>query len=285
MEGERSIKPLFNVQERKKEMMLINPYRFASAGLLLDTYTGAAAAYSLRKLRTAYTGYCIEVRRSSDDTTQNIGFTSGGVLDESSLTTFCGAGDGFVKTWYDQSGNSINVGQTTTSLQPQLVSGGTILKLNNKAGIYFTNHVLTNLSLGIYNQPNTYYIVCGINSGNTSSNTLIDGKGGNRNIINWNNTTWRIFAGSFANDGTQAAGNQSLIFALFNSSASILSYNNSESTNLNANTYPLGTCLYIGRYGDSPLKGYMQELIFFNSDKSSDRASIKTNINTFYSIY
>ena len=43
---------------------------------LLDTYPNAAAAYSVRKLRTAYTGSAIRVRRSSDNAEQNIGFTA-----------------------------------------------------------------------------------------------------------------------------------------------------------------------------------------------------------------
>jgi len=51
---------------------------------VLDTYTGAQIAYSFRKLRSAYSGNCIEVRRSSDNTTQNIGFVAN-VLDEVSL--------------------------------------------------------------------------------------------------------------------------------------------------------------------------------------------------------
>ena len=37
-------------------------------GFLLDSYPNATAAYSLRKLRRAYTGDSIEVRRSSDNT-------------------------------------------------------------------------------------------------------------------------------------------------------------------------------------------------------------------------
>ena len=81
-------------------------------GLLLDTYPNAAAAYSLRKLRAAYTGNAIKVRRSSDNTEQDIGF-SGANLDTTALTTFCGSGNGFVTTWYDQSGNSRNVLQST----------------------------------------------------------------------------------------------------------------------------------------------------------------------------
>ena len=39
--------------------------------LLLDLYPSAAAAYSLRKLRNGYTGSAIQVRRESDDATQN----------------------------------------------------------------------------------------------------------------------------------------------------------------------------------------------------------------------
>ena len=52
--------------------------------LLLDIYTGAAAAYSVRKLRNAYTGSAIRVRRSSDNTEQDIGFTALGELNTTS---------------------------------------------------------------------------------------------------------------------------------------------------------------------------------------------------------
>ena len=57
--------------------------------LLLDTYTGAAVAYSLRQLRTAYTGAAIRVRRSSDNAEQDINFV-GGDLDTQSLLDFVG---------------------------------------------------------------------------------------------------------------------------------------------------------------------------------------------------
>ncbi len=59
------------------------------ASLLLDTYTGAAVAYSLRQLRTAYTGAAIRVRRSSDNAEQDINFV-GGDLDTQSLLDFVG---------------------------------------------------------------------------------------------------------------------------------------------------------------------------------------------------
>ena len=55
-----------------------------------DYGDGAAAAYSLRKVKASYSGNCIDVRRSSDDTTSSIGF-SGNELDTTALTTFVGA--------------------------------------------------------------------------------------------------------------------------------------------------------------------------------------------------
>ena len=64
---------------------------------LLDTYSGAAAAYSLRLLDSTYTGSAIRVRRSSDNTEQDIGFNVFGELDTVSLLAFAGTGDALCK--------------------------------------------------------------------------------------------------------------------------------------------------------------------------------------------
>lgn len=98
--------------------------------LPLDTVTTAVLAYSVsRKLRTAYSGSALRVRRSSDNAEQDIGFSSN-LLDESALTTFCGAGDGFIVTVYDQSGASgaEDYTQSTAAAQPQIVSSGAVVK-------------------------------------------------------------------------------------------------------------------------------------------------------------
>jgi hypothetical protein len=72
---------------------------------LLDNYSGAAAAYSLRRIGpSGYFGPAIRVRRDSDNTLRDIGFTSDGQLDTVGLLDFVGVtGSGFVQTWYDQS--------------------------------------------------------------------------------------------------------------------------------------------------------------------------------------
>ena len=82
---------------------------------LLETYSGALVAYSLRKLRTGYVGNAIRVRRSSDNAEQDIAFDASGNLDTTSLLSFVGSVNGFVTTWYDQSGNGYNAYQSTTT--------------------------------------------------------------------------------------------------------------------------------------------------------------------------
>jgi hypothetical protein len=99
--------------------------------------TSASSAYSLRKLRVAYAGSAIKVRRSSDDTTQDIGFTAAGVLDTAAIATFVGANNGFIDTWYDQSGNSLNLTAASTGEQPRIVSAGTIDTRNTLPAIKF----------------------------------------------------------------------------------------------------------------------------------------------------
>lgn len=49
---------------------------FESSVLLLDLYPNAAVAYSLRKIRTNYSGSAIRVRRSSDNVEYDIGFVN-----------------------------------------------------------------------------------------------------------------------------------------------------------------------------------------------------------------
>jgi hypothetical protein len=118
----------------------------------LDQYGGAAAAYSLRNLSIYNTSPVVRVRRSSDNTEQD--FTATQVTD-GSLATFCGAGNGFVRTWYDQSGNGYNVTQASTAAQPLYVA----LAANNKPTIRFdgSDDLLTGTA-GVYNSMSAFAV-------------------------------------------------------------------------------------------------------------------------------
>ncbi|MEN9330960.1 MAG: hypothetical protein RLZZ94_50, partial [Bacteroidota bacterium] len=103
----------------------------------LTSSTPAIVAYSLRQLSSCYFGKAIQVRRSSDFALQDIGFTSTGELDTAALKTFIGVNSGFVKIWYDQSGNEINAVQIKEQFQPRIVNAGVVDRENGKpAAIY-----------------------------------------------------------------------------------------------------------------------------------------------------
>jgi hypothetical protein len=109
----------------------------------LSASSPASAAFSLRKLSSAYTGYAVQVLRSSDNATQDIGFTASGDLDTAALKTFVGSNNATVAIWYDQSGNGRSLSQATVSHQPVLVSSGVINRDNGHPAIRFTGQIAT----------------------------------------------------------------------------------------------------------------------------------------------
>jgi trimeric autotransporter adhesin len=96
-----------------------------------------AAAYGLRRLYSLWTGAAIRVQRSLDDAKADIGFTANGDLDTVTLLAFVGSGNGFVTTWYDQSGNGRHATQTDPARQPRIVSNGVIEKQNGRPALLF----------------------------------------------------------------------------------------------------------------------------------------------------
>ena len=112
----------------------------AASALLLDGLSASAAgAYSLRKLRGAYGGAAIRVRRSTDNAELDIGFAPDGSFDASALTGFIGAASGFVAAWYDQSGNGLDMTQATAGSQPRIVAAGAMETRNGLAAILFAS--------------------------------------------------------------------------------------------------------------------------------------------------
>jgi hypothetical protein len=106
--------------------MLINPSRFGSAAAtyLDQMSTLPRCCLSLRKKVSTAT-VAIRIRRSSDNTEQDIGF-SGNSLDTAAITSFVGSNSAFVTKFYDQTGNGFHAVQATAANQPRIVNAGTI---------------------------------------------------------------------------------------------------------------------------------------------------------------
>ncbi len=103
----------------------------------LTSSTPATVAYSLRKLSTSYVGNAIQVRRSTDNTIQDIGFDSNGDLDTTTLLAFVSGDNGYVSIWYDQSGNGRDLIKTDYNFQPQIVFTGTFKYIGTRVAIDF----------------------------------------------------------------------------------------------------------------------------------------------------
>jgi Alpha-L-arabinofuranosidase B, catalytic len=87
----------------------------------LDIIAGAGAAYSYRKLRSAYSGNAVKARNGLSNTTKDIGF-AGQDFDAASFNTFANGQNCFADTWYDQSGNTNDQQQHTAGQQPLITS-------------------------------------------------------------------------------------------------------------------------------------------------------------------
>ncbi len=255
---------------------------------LLDTYPNASAAYSLRQLRTAYTGDAIRVRRSSDNTEQNIGFVNN-VLDTASLLTFCGAGNGFVTTWYDQSGNANNAIQTTAFNQPQIVSSGAMITTNGKNSILFDANKLMLLTSSVTAGASSYTSFVGKR---VSSGSRLIG------LSRWSTNGYSLYLWSdnnyyylgktnsyLASSSTDTTTNQLLLTGLNNTGTMSMFKNSNTITSSPAVTVYSTLVDAIGGASGNFSNSNLQEAILYNSDQSTNRTGIETNINTFYTIY
>jgi len=256
---------------------------------ILDTYANAAVAYSVRKLRAAYTGSAIRVRRSSDNAEQDIGFTGTGDLNETALTTFVGAGNGFVTTWYDQSGNGNNATQTTASNQPQIVSSGSVINVNSKPSLQFDGSddflTLSNISTNI-----TYsgFQVVKRKSTSTISVTLA-GSSISDSYLLWNFSDNNAYFRSSQGYITQSLNTttQQLFTSININSGNMSMYNNASLLLSNTPISLPGTNVMnaIGRRNANYSEGNTQEIIVYSSNESSNRTGIESNINSYYAIY
>lgn len=105
---------------------------------ILDTYTGAAVAFSAsRRLSSTYTGPLVKVVKSGSSAT-DIGYDAAtNELDTTALAAYAGSDTVYVEKWYDQSGNGKHAEQLTGTRQPIIVTTGTIETVGGKVAIRF----------------------------------------------------------------------------------------------------------------------------------------------------
>jgi len=252
----------------------------AKPNLLLDEFPNSVSAYSLRKLRNSYTGNCIEVRRSSDNALQNIGFIND-ELDISSLISFVGAGSGFVRTWYDQSLNSINLINTATTSQPSIIISGVLNLVNNQPSInmgatsLLRSSTIFGSSTSIFSVFKNNDTIGVVYSGTTVGNDFI--------------YAYRINNGTFFSGVTVSETYKNTLLQSLTTQTSVLNALGTDQILWTS----LFTSVNIARYsnlqiGTSVLGGTdinWQELIVYDENKMAQRNNIESNINSYYNIF
>jgi hypothetical protein len=282
-------------------------YTPLSQPLLLDVYTGAAAAYSLRKIRTAYTGAAIRVRRSSDNTEQDIGFV-GVDLDTVSLKSFVGANSGFIVRWLDQSENGYNLGQPTAANQPRIINGGVIDRQNGKVCIVFdgSNDALINGSNINISGDITESVFLSIKQNTTTGLQALFSHGGNSSLNAfslWSNlrSTNQYEVAYIGNDyRTDKSTNTNFqLISLIKTPGAIntttkIWFNAAQSSDRggsstltpNVTNSGLNLCKNVaGSPTAANTSANVTEFIIYASDQTSNRTGIETNINSYYAIY
>jgi hypothetical protein len=286
--------------------------------LLLDTYTGAAAAYSLRLLRSGYTGSAIKVRRASDNTEQDIGFANN-ELDTTSLASFCSSTNGFVTTWYDQSGNAQNATQTTAANQPQIVSSGSVILENGKPAVEFdgiNDRLVIQSTLSYFNFMHNgtkfldYFVASkngdvradilgNITSGSElgaiyafpflNSNIFTVNGNGATNIGSFNISTnspitsnIQYLINHISDNSNAIASNRDEIYV---NAALAIKNNTVTVAPLTGNSSNLLTIGCRNPNGNAPFNGKIQEITIYSNDQSANRTGIANNVNDFYTIY
>jgi hypothetical protein len=261
------------------------PYAQPAVNLLLDDYPNAAAAYSLRNLSSTYTGPLIRVRKDTTGQPEmDIYGDYYGNLDTVGLKNFLNARSGWVTTWYDQSGNNRNAVQNTGASQPFIVSSGVVQRIANKPTVVFLS--ASNFTVNFNGVSNaTHFHVGQTSTLNSASTIFLQGDA---------NTKWYLPVSSgssgaiYSNVGTpttyfngvlNTATTQGQLYTnLINTNviASITNANTSTWTGINFDL--TGTSAY------ESIR-FRSELIIYNSDQSSNRTGIETNINSYYGIY
>jgi len=215
--------------------------------------------------------------------------------------------DGFVETWYDQSGNGNDAVQATAGSQPKIVDAGVLVS----GGIDFDgvdDHLgLSGSGLDIFKDAGYGQVFTAITpertaSGSTRYFEAITGTTGARVLLGDSQEYAsssriggrRLDSDSFQDieSSTSHGNNETLVTGFLNwaDSDAYLYFNgtqvaSSTSFQTDGNTSDTSSVSVdiggVGNHGNFK----MQELIIYTSDQSANRAAIETNINNQYDIY
>jgi hypothetical protein len=215
----------------------------------------------------------MRVREDGGGTFADIGFDENGWLDEAAIAAHCGANNGYVQTFYDQTGNGRNCTSNSPTAQPQIYDGSVVLKENGKPAL--VSQATQNLQWFDFTdiaQPNTCFsvAVAGTNG------YIYDGiqNVGQNTLYNQTNAIQMWAGAPVLNTGVDVPS-QAQSTALFNGATSIVRIDGSQVASGSTGTQPRRG-LTVGAYydGNNPADK-VQEIIAYNSDETANFEAIE----------
>ncbi len=288
-------------------------------------YDDVHLIYSIRRpnMTTLWTNAVYQVRRSSDNalaylffdgdnaddtysTSSKISTTSDTIPSATTLATWLGSDDCYVRIWYGITpDNTINTGryaaQTNNSLQPKIATAGVLATKNGKPCIDTSGggkYLQTSVALGILDDTDDYTIISVTHNDVAASNAVIWTTSSTAGTFSHGlcdrRSIKRCFVlrsgGASVNADLSAqvdSGNQRIQTNIRNGTNIISRYNGTlQSTTAHSNkTYTNNIFrIFANEIGGVSLNGGGQEFIMYPSDKSSGISAIETDIDTYYSI-
>ena len=275
--------------------------------LLLDNYSGAVGAYSVtRYLKSSFVGQAVvQLRRSNDGATADFTPTE---LTDGTATTWAGANQSArVNIWYDQSGNSKDISQSSLYNKPHLITSGSVdtldgthpaIDFDGTNDVIFINSQFPDIVLNAI----SVFCVAKYDTTPTTPSECLYSLGWTANsgrffMQNWNSSgyeygyyhgyagTWNALTG-----GPTANTSKHLFHSIAGSTlghfeawvdTTSMGYA-TLSSNATSGNYGIGG---VNSVTDYALDGKVSEFILYQSDQYNNLTGIRTDINDFYTLY
>lgn len=197
--------------------------------------------------------------------------------------------DGFVTTWYDQSGNGNNAVQLTASAQPKIVSAGSVILENGKPAIYYdgVDDVLETSPISILEASLFSVLNIDANTYNNSYGGIFSAASSRGFIYHFaHGYNFRTNNYNKLVDETLLPVGQHLITQIVDATTGSgwgNGLNGEQNVTLTSNPgYNLfrigGQAFTVG------IKGSIQEIILYDTDQKVKRKNIESNINRYFNI-
>jgi len=213
---------------------------------------------------------------------------------------YTNANDGFVTSWYDQSGNDNHATQSTAGSQPKIVDAGVLVS----DGIKFDgvddklyvdgNPVITASNSDSFSSFSVQSVAINEEGFLYGCNNIGSFAKGTSLYANTNNYTMTDKADK-DHDYINRLGGRDLLSLVYignqnpsllvNASGTTIDSFQSYSFNSGTFNFTIGARAYSSQTTTTALEGSISEIIIYNSDQSANRVAIETNINNHYDIY